>query len=416
MTLAAAGEAAPSGSSKKLWLALFAATTIWTLLQIPLGLDDVRLARGYETMTVARNLAVSGQFRDPYALPTGLTAHVPPVYASMIALLYRVFGMNSVPATLLLIAMNACLLGAAAAFLPLLSVSVYGTRGPGIAGAILLACSSRLMPQHDAALAALLLILAAMAILKSAPLIAGVWSGVTILANPVSLAALVIMAARRNKRFAATVTAVALVICTPWIVRNWVAVGAPYFIRDNLGLELYVSNNDRAEAELVANAGSLMEMHPTQLVQEARLVSKLGEGAYNRLRLADAAKWVLRHPARFVQLSGERAFHYWLPSSIEGWQAHLYFFLVPVAAIGAWVGRTNRTAVTLGMCAVVYSLPFVFIQTDIRYSFPMFWVPATLAGYAVWELAARRAWPNMRRDAKSRQRVRQELRAARRKR
>ena len=44
-----------------------------------------------------------------------------------------------------------------------------------------------------------------------------------------------------------------LVMVTPWLIRNFVVFHRPVFIRDNLGLELAVSNNSCAQSLFDAN-------------------------------------------------------------------------------------------------------------------------------------------------------------------
>jgi hypothetical protein len=47
-----------------------------------------------ENGRVAFSLARRGQFADPYMVPTGPTAHPTPVYAGMLGLIYRQFGVT----------------------------------------------------------------------------------------------------------------------------------------------------------------------------------------------------------------------------------------------------------------------------------------------------------------------------------
>jgi len=47
-----------------------------------------------ELGAVAMSLMLSGKFADPYAIPTGPTAHLPPVYPLIVSLIYRWFGLS----------------------------------------------------------------------------------------------------------------------------------------------------------------------------------------------------------------------------------------------------------------------------------------------------------------------------------
>src|SRR5581483_8357383 len=301
-----------------------------------------------------------------------------------------------VDVTLSMMVVNAILYGLAAALLPAVSGCVYGRVAPGVAGGILLAASAWMMPQWETALSSLLLLVTTLAIFSRKPVRAGLWSGACLLTNPASLpalAALVFSTSRagrtfEGRRFVIPVAGLALILCGPWVIRNWVVLGAPFFIRDNLGLELYISNQDRAAAELVSN-WPLWHLHPNQNPQEAKLVADMGEGRYNQMRMRDACDWIRTHPKQFLKLSAARVFYYWFPSRNEGWPAHLYGIMSVLGIWGAWISRKNRLALSLVLAAVAYSATFTVISTNLRYRFPSLWISALLAGYGVVEIAER---------------------------
>jgi len=66
-------------------------------------------------------LATSGQFRDPFGVPTGPTAHVAPVYAAILAVAIKLFR-DPVTVTLAMMVVSAVLFGWAASLLPALSL------------------------------------------------------------------------------------------------------------------------------------------------------------------------------------------------------------------------------------------------------------------------------------------------------
>ena len=132
--------------------------------------------QSFELTTVARNLAATGQFQDPFGTHTGPTAHVAPVYTAIFAVAIKIFTVP-INVTLAMIVLNALLYGCAAALLPVLSRRVYGPAAPGVAGGILLAVSGWMMPQWEAALSSLLFWVATLAILRRRTVGAGLWSG-----------------------------------------------------------------------------------------------------------------------------------------------------------------------------------------------------------------------------------------------
>ena len=352
---------------------------LWTVAQVTLGLDLVGFGHLYEASTVAANLAASGEFRDPFGVASGPTAHVAPMYPAILAAALKIFGTGRA-FTVSMVVLNAALIGLAAGMMPSLSIAVFGTGRAGVAGGILIALGYRLMPQWEIALSAVLMIAATHAALRSSAIRAGVWSGISALTNPVAWPVTAAMGIGRGRRFAVTAAAVSVAVCAPWIFRNWVELGFPYFVRDNLGLELYVSNNDEASAELVANR-ALWTRHPNQLSSEAERVASAGEARYNREREREAMQWIGSHPGRFARLCAQRVWFYWLPSSRQGWQSYFYCAITILAVCGIRAARGNPAARAIALGAVVYSLPFIVVQTNARYRYPSLWTTALLAGY-----------------------------------
>ena len=377
----------------QVWLFLLGVS--WALLQLPLKLAALGFGQPYELTTVASNLAASGEFRDPFGIPTGPTAHVAPVYSVILAVAIKVFR-QPVDVSLSMMVVNALLYGFAAALLPAVSSCVYGRIAPGVAGGILLAASGWMMPQWETALSSLLFVVATLAIFSRKRVRAGLWSGACLLTNPASLpalAALVLSTSRvgrafEARRFVIPVAGLALLLCGPWVIRNWIVLGTPFFIRDNLGLELYISNQDRSSAELVTN-WPLWHLHPNQNPEEAKLVAAMGEGRYNQMRMRDAYDWIRTHPSQFLQLSAARGFYYWFPSRDEGWPAHLYWIMTVLGVFGVWISRKNRMALSLALAAIAYSATFTVISTHLRYRYPSLWISALLAGCAVVEIVER---------------------------
>jgi hypothetical protein len=115
-----------------------------------------------------------------------------------------------------------------------------------------------------------------------------------------------------------------------------------------------------------------------------------GEGSYNRAKLTIALDWIWGHPGRFLSLSASRVIRYWFPSNeAGGWTAYGYQLVNALAIAGVWLARRNSTALLLAGAAVCYSLPYAFIQADLKYGYPMLWVSALLAGYALQTILSR---------------------------
>ena len=373
-------RSALAATRTRLYLWLFLTGFCWAILQLVVGLHAAEFSPAFETISIAHRLATSGEFADPFITPTGPTAHVAPVYPFLMAIVFNSF--PRLAANLIITTLNAALLGLEMCLTAALSASVFGSVRPGVFGALLLAAATRLLPQHDALFSGVLLLSSALALLAANPLRAGWWSGISVLTNPVSALAVSVLAIVRGWKFAALAGAIALAICFPWIVRNWIVLGSPYFVRDNFGLELALSNFDAAQPELAANPG-LWKHHPSRNPTEASYMAALGEPVYYRQKLHAGLHWIAAHPRKFIELCWWRIFYYWFPSSREGWPAGVYRALFLLAAAGAWFSRKNPQAMILAAAACAYSLPYILVQTDIRYPVPTLWVLALLSGYAV---------------------------------
>jgi len=352
--------------------------------QVSSGLVPFQFGPGFEVTNVAEHLATSGQFADPFSIPTGSTAHVAPVYTAVMALVFKIFG-YTYSAALIMTVLNAVLLALCAAILPVLSQRVFAHPAPGVAGGIMLVLAGKLNPTNEATLSAAMLLVTTLIFMRNGKLAAGFSLALSILTNPISLLAGIVIGTHRGKKWSIATGGLAMLFCLPWIARNYFVLGAPYFIRDNLGLELYLSNQDQATSEMATNTA--LQFHPTTDVEEARQVAAIGEAAYNHAKLKMAIVWIRNHPRNFVSLSAARVFHYWFPS--RGWVAYGFWIVNMLAIPGFWLARGNSAARILASAAVVYSLPYTLIQSEPKYGYPMLWVAALLAGYTVYRILSK---------------------------
>ncbi|MEH3105898.1 MAG: hypothetical protein PGN09_01020 [Sphingomonas fennica] len=102
-------------------------------------------------------------------------------------------------------------------------------------------------------------------------------------------------------------TAAALVlIVAPWTARNWIVMGHPILLRDNLGMELAVANHpgavdpaDPAEAFRERLVAIQPYLHPGAY---ARLQAAGGEVAYSKQLGAEAKAWMAANPRAVARL------------------------------------------------------------------------------------------------------------------
>jgi hypothetical protein len=313
-------------------LLLFAAAVI----AYPVGYhpESILHDTGFESLAVACSLAEHGTFADPYfPLKTGATALIPPAYPAFLSLLIRQFGEGPRGA----FALQWC----ATVFMALqIALFPWAARRLGmgytagfVAGCLWLLAGIPKFDLWDATPYGLLALLLAALSLPSGSgeptqgrmaLTGALW-GVSLLSNPagvVVLAALVAwlyFSGRVAGRKLLTLALVPLAVVAPWVARNYAALHHLVFIRDNLGLQLAISNNDCASYsfELDRYTRCFAPRHPNESLPEAKRVVALGEVDYDRARLREAVDWSAAHPRRFVRLTWERFEAFWLPWTVR---------------------------------------------------------------------------------------------------
>ena len=97
----------------------------------------------------------------------------------------------------------------------------------------------------------------------------------------------------RRIAFAGIVPVAFLLVVLPWIIRDRIAMGGWMFMRDDLGMELEVSNGDGATPAIQANlaTGWFCSQHPNCSHPVALRMLALGEREFNRQAMATAISW-----------------------------------------------------------------------------------------------------------------------------
>ena len=360
-----------------------------------------------EVDKVAASLATTGRYADPYAIPTGPTAHPLPIHTGLQALIDLVFGMTPAAAWARSLAgILAC--GCAFAVLPWfarrLGLGAAAGIAAGTVGAVipLLGVDDVLGWLWNESMTAVALALLAVAFLSrwqaaSPPppgrsFLLGVGAGAAFHLAPTLLPVVLGFAAfeawwlRGGRRWAglAVIACGILVACVPWEWRLYRTFDELFFIRSNFGLELRIGNHDGARADVWAT--DVRAMHPGNNVEEARRVASLGEARY-MATLRDAARaWIASHPSEFARLTASRAYHVWFGPPARPFQA------LPVAALTlmalAGLARTlprlgppARAAVVIPLAA--FPLVYYVVGYVPRYTYPLVGVLLVLAASAV---------------------------------
>jgi hypothetical protein len=280
-----------------------------------------------ETGNIAFAQAQGKGFSNVFRTETGPTAWLAPVYPLMVAAIFRVFGIFTVPAFLACVALN--ILFSAAACVPIFFVGKrFGGLGVGAGAAWLWAVfpNAVMMPFEwiwDTSLSALLAALILWATLELAESVRwldwavyGVLWGVALMTNPalgVLLPFLLGWMALRGKgenrarwQRAGLAAGLAILCCVPWTVRNYVAFHKFIPMRSNLPFELWLGNNDIFDEHAQNGRKSITR------TEEVRRYTQLGETAYMAEKWALATSFMRTHPGLELRLAGRKFVAFWV--------------------------------------------------------------------------------------------------------
>jgi hypothetical protein len=310
-------------------MALIFSVALCVRLMLLMILYTPSIAYTGEAERIARSLAELGQFAGAYSVPTGPTAHCGPFYPSLLSLVYRLFGAESASAEAVRVGLLIAANSTVAALLPLvasrLALPFRVALAAGLASALIpMHRTAEILHAWDEPYAAIglmlaVLLLASWSPLRQRPSHYALWYGflwgvllhISVTSLPVFIGfafAAVINAKQQvwpELRRWAIVLATAALILLPWTIRNRVQLGGWLLVRSNFGLELRISNNDRAGATNLdtVNSGLYTETHPADNVREAERLRPFAgeqvgdcltrrEGARGgRAILARAARW-----------------------------------------------------------------------------------------------------------------------------
>jgi hypothetical protein len=187
----------------------------------------------------------------------------------------------------------------------------------------------------------------------------------------------------------------------PWLVRNEQVFHHFVLVRDNLGTELWNSNNPCAAFSFRNNRAAGCFHHPNESVDEAEKVRAMGEYAYNQQKLRESLDWIKTNPRKFAELTRQRFLAFWfytpggnyfegrsIPASI--W---IIWLMGPLSIAGLYL-LFQRDRISTGQCLVWLLLfpPIYYIIEFIpRYRYPILWASFLPASYYLCQ-SAQRIW------------------------
>lgn len=353
---------------------------------------------------IAVSLLERGEYSSTYKVPTGPTAHVPPLYPFLISLIYRIVGLT-LTAGYVRWLVDIAIVSAAYAMLPWLAarlgLSPQGGLLAGIVGAFHVQwfCTVEF-------LASIFLALLLVGFLRrwtrdrpstAGSLTIGVAFGAALHLKPALLLVFLGCIAfelwwsrdRRMWLHSAAVVLGVIVACMPWAWRNWNVFDSVFFIRSNFGLELRVGNHQGAASDVSQSHEQGTLRHPEAHIEEAILVRELGEIEYMRKAKREAFEWMREHPAKYLSLCVRRFAGFWFGSWYRPLTATGITLLTILAALGAWktipaLSIPQRAALIIPL--LTFPVVYYLVSYEPRYRIPIEWILLLFAGTAVWEL------------------------------
>lgn len=360
-----------------------------------------------ESVMVALSIAHNRGFANPFATPTGPTAHVAPAYTYFLAFVLKWISWGP---RFKLVTICLGILGSSAmwSLLPWCAHLFDIDERAGLVGALYGALNplrhyvelDGCWEQPYAALALFGCIAFTFARRnrfqddKTALALGCCW-GLALLLQPeflvIFLAVLVILCVQTRFRSRSCILrplAIAVgsmfLIIAPWLIRNDIVLGGPTFLRSNFGIELDTSNRDHATPDIVSNLyNNSASDHPDVNPVEARRMAAVGERVYYQLRLRRALTWIKHHPSSFLFLSEVRFIDFWVPIRRSVWLRAAEGLLTLTSFAGLIALLRRRHPASWFLLSIWVSQPFVyyFVQADERYRYPIEWTIVLCAGY-----------------------------------
>jgi 4-amino-4-deoxy-L-arabinose transferase-like glycosyltransferase len=354
---------------------------------------------GFEMGWTARSIALGHGFSGPFQPITGPTAIVPPLYPYLLAGIFRLFGVYSLAAALVVLCLNGL-------FSALTCIPVYGAareaagerlaRWAALGWAIYpFAVYYSAARVWDYALTGFLFACCFWwAMRLHAASRAGSWTlfgllfGLTALSNPsivTLLPVLLLIAAVRSyrlglpvlRRLCLAIFAFALVL-VPWTLRNYRVLHIAAPLRDGFWLEFYAGNIGDP-----TNSNS-PSAHPASNPAEMALYEKLGETAYMAQKHDLAIETVIHHKRLFAVATMRRAVRFWTgywsfsPAYLEHEPCDLpnvpfCSVLTLFCAAGLlWGWRHHRARLLPFLCLVaLFPIPYYLTHSSMDYRAPI---------------------------------------------
>ena len=389
-----------------------------------------------EEANIAWHVALGHGFRSPMdaspaAPPSAWSA---PLYPLVIASAYRLFGVGSPATVTAVMLLNAVFFGMMVVGTERLATFLFGSQVPGLLAAGLLAIHPLFLfymaDFWDGFMSLAIFVwltVAAMRLgdvaretregleLTSGGRISYVHAGalgagmgflaLTNTSYAIAYPVLLYLAFRQRPsvsrwRLYAVACAAAIVVISPWTIRNYEAFGQLIPVRTGTGVQFWIGNAPVSGGWLNAKA---FAVHPYVNPVERQSLLTLGEPAYNDLAFKRFEDGLVASPLAYLASCLRRSMYLLVGQPAEPveypllvnwewrgvfWDSLLLNASVAILGVGGMVAarRFRYRQSALPVLAASVALPFIATAVTDRYSLPLRWLLVMYAGACVWML------------------------------
>ena len=359
--------------------------------------------KGLEMSFIAKSLVDGHGFASPFGGSTGPTAFFAPAYPILVATVFRLFGSYSFASALVIIAAQLLLNLITIWLLMRVARQLFGTRTANIAG-IFWACSLPLiwLPTifwetclSTCALTELLSITLAIPRRPTLPLwlTLGVACGLAALINPALLPSALclfiwaIYQTRSTPRLAPALGLLtALLVLSPWPLRNARTIHAFVPTRTTMGYELWMGNHPNATGYLEES------LFPIFNQRELDDYKTRGELAYSAHKSELALDYIETHPVQSLRLSFLRIIRFWTGTGTQGGSIFFPLHALTTTLLGftgLWLlfrKKAHSLTTFLLIPLLLFPLPYYVTHAEFRFRVVIDPLLTVLAAFAVSQL------------------------------
>ena len=198
------------------------------------------------------------------------------------------------------------------------------------------------------------------------------------------------MNSRTYRRFLlAAAIGLAVLLCIPWTIRNYVVFHRFLLIRDNFGITMRISYSPLAPVASTDPKiwAAFLTYLPAYNPALRPTLTALGEPAFYEQSGQEAQQWIRSEPRKSLALAVRRISAYWFPR-----ERPFLIILTIMSVAGIWISRRDARIMRLALALlVVFPLPYYLVVIAPRYRVPTLWFTGLLAGLIVSRLLERAA-------------------------